>query len=87
MPKYYNAMLIGHDRNIQNCAEVHDRLQGYHISVVSSCGVGMDGTCNKRISYTGNGGIGDVRQAFDAVIDGLELELEYVVNSNRACVF
>lgn len=87
MANYYNAMLTGADRNIRNCAEVYERLRGYNVFVIDSCGYGMDGTCNKRIKFTGDGGIGAVRSAFASVIATLEIELEYLVNSKPKCVF
>ena len=87
MPKYYNAMLTGSDRSIKNCGDVYQRLLGYHISVIADCGYGMDGTCNKRIKYTGTGGITDVREAFDTVIDNLGLDLEYALNSKPKCEY
>ncbi len=87
MAKYYNSMVTGADRSISNCQSVYERLKGYHVFVLNPCGVGMDGTCNKRIKYTGDGGIGDVRTAFASVIEALDLELDYLVNSKSNCQF
>jgi len=87
MAKYYNSMLTGSSRSIKSCQDVYDRLRGYHIFVIDSCGHGMDGTCDKRIRYDGVGGIDDVRNAFETVIDHLGLDLEYTVNSKPKCEF
>lgn len=81
MPNYYNSRLIGNDRTIDNCHKVYANLEGYNIFVIGSCGNGMDASCNKRIKYTGNGGIDTVRNAFEDVIETLRLRLSYSVKS------
>ncbi|MGM0593964.1 MAG: hypothetical protein ACQETD_05440 [Pseudomonadota bacterium] len=87
MAKYYNSMLTGQGRSIKNCQDVYERLKGYEIFVIKDCRHGMDGTCNKRIRYDGNGDINTVRNSFDQVITQLALDLQYLVNSKQSCVF
>lgn len=87
MSSYYNSMLTGYGRSIKNCQDVYERLKGYKIYAVSDCGHGMDGTCNKRIRYDGDGGISQVRQYFNQVIVHLGVDLVATVNSKAKCVF
>lgn len=49
-------MLTGSDRNTFNRNAVYERLLGYNLFVIDAYGYGKDGTCDKRIQYTGNGG-------------------------------
>lgn len=87
MSSYYNSMLTGHGRSIENCQDVYEQLRGHQIFVVRDCGYGMDGTCNKRIRYDGVGGISQVRQYFNQVIVHLGVDLTATVNCKASCVF
>lgn len=84
---YYNSMLTGSDRTGYNCGNVYERMKGYNVFVIASCGYGTDADCNKRIKYTGSGGISAVRGHFATVISNLDLELEATVNSKPKCEF
>ena len=81
---YYNSMLTGGDRSIQNCQDVY---RDADVDVIKSCGYGMDATCNKRIKYEGIGGINAVRDDFDHVISDLQLDLQSTINSKKSCEF
>ncbi|NEO44433.1 MAG: hypothetical protein F6K55_09960 [Moorea sp. SIO4A3] len=82
--RYYNSMLNGGGRNIHNCQNVYNDVD---VDVVKDCGVGMDGTCNKRIVSRQGLGIEDVRNNFNTTIENLGLNLEATVNSNNSCMF
>lgn len=87
MSSYYNSMLTGQGRSIKNCQDVYERLKGYKVYAISDCGYGMDGTCNKRIRYDGDGGINAVRAHFNQVINNLKVDLVATINSKAKCVF
>ena len=84
---YYNSMLLGEDHTVVSCNQVYDRLRGLDIFVITSCGNGVDASCNKRIRYDGAGGIRAVRGHFDTVINNLGLSLTAIVNSKGKCIF